>query len=96
MEKTFPNLSLKRNGITDHQRQIRCAVIEPGSNSTSHPVIDTKFIINTSGKEHVVPFGLKIEFPNNVQTIIDGIENTPRAFIGLFTGQNRGKMLVRV
>jgi hypothetical protein len=30
------------------------------------------------------------------ETIIDGIENTPKAFIGLFTGGNLGKMLVRV
>ncbi len=30
------------------------------------------------------------------ETIIDGIENAPRAFIGLFTGDNFGKMLVRV
>ncbi|MBM3533441.1 MAG: NADP-dependent oxidoreductase [Alphaproteobacteria bacterium] len=30
------------------------------------------------------------------ETVIDGIENTPKAFIGLFQGQNLGKMLVRV
>ena len=30
------------------------------------------------------------------ETIIEGIEHTPRAFIGLFTGENIGKMLVRV
>jgi len=30
------------------------------------------------------------------ETIIDDIENTPKAFIGLFTGENLGKMLVRV
>ena len=30
------------------------------------------------------------------ETIIEGIENTPKAFIGLFTGENIGKMLVRV
>ncbi len=30
------------------------------------------------------------------ETIVDGIENAPRAFIGLFTGDNFGKMLVRV
>ncbi len=30
------------------------------------------------------------------ETIVDGIENTPRAFIGLFSGENIGKMLVRV
>jgi NADPH-dependent curcumin reductase CurA len=30
------------------------------------------------------------------ETVIDGIENTPKAFIGLFHGQNLGKMLVRV
>jgi len=30
------------------------------------------------------------------ETIVDGIENAPRAFIGLFTGENLGKMLVRI
>ncbi len=30
------------------------------------------------------------------ETIVEGIENTPKAFIGLFTGENVGKMLVRV
>ena len=30
------------------------------------------------------------------ETIVDGLENAPRAFIGLFRGENIGKMLVRV
>jgi NADPH-dependent curcumin reductase CurA len=30
------------------------------------------------------------------ETIVDGIENAPSAFIGLLKGENRGKMLVRV
>lgn len=30
------------------------------------------------------------------ETILDGIENAPKAFIGLFTGENLGKMLVRL
>jgi NADPH-dependent curcumin reductase CurA len=30
------------------------------------------------------------------ETIIDGIENAPKAFLGLFTGENIGKMLVRL
>ena len=30
------------------------------------------------------------------ETVVDGIENAPAAFIGLFSGQNLGKMLVRV
>ena len=30
------------------------------------------------------------------ETILDGIENVPAAFAGLFTGDNTGKMLVRV
>ena len=30
------------------------------------------------------------------ETIVDGIENAPRCFIGLFAGENTGKMLVRV
>lgn len=29
------------------------------------------------------------------ETIIDGIENAPKAFMGLFTGENLGKMLVK-
>jgi len=30
------------------------------------------------------------------ETIVDGIENAPQAFIGLFKGENFGKMLVRI
>ena len=30
------------------------------------------------------------------ETIIDGIENAPSAFIGLFTGKNLGKMIVKL
>jgi NADPH-dependent curcumin reductase CurA len=30
------------------------------------------------------------------ETIVDGIENAPRAFIGLFKGENFGKMIVKV
>lgn len=30
------------------------------------------------------------------ETVHDGLESTPKAFIGLFTGENTGKMLVRV
>ena len=30
------------------------------------------------------------------EDIVDGIEAAPRAFIGLLSGANRGKMLVRV
>ena len=30
------------------------------------------------------------------ETITEGIENAPKAFIGLFTGQNIGKQIVRV
>jgi len=30
------------------------------------------------------------------ETVIDGIENAPKAFLGLFTGANTGKMLVRL
>jgi NADPH-dependent curcumin reductase CurA len=30
------------------------------------------------------------------ETIIDGLENAPRAFIGLFNGENFGKMVVKV
>ena len=30
------------------------------------------------------------------ETVIDGLENTPDAFLGLFKGENTGKMLVRL
>jgi hypothetical protein len=30
------------------------------------------------------------------ETIVEGLENAPRAFIGLFHGENIGKQLVRV
>jgi NADPH-dependent curcumin reductase CurA len=30
------------------------------------------------------------------ETVVDGLENAPRAFIGLFSGDNTGKMLVRL
>jgi NADPH-dependent curcumin reductase CurA len=30
------------------------------------------------------------------ETVVDGIENAPRAFLGLLEGANIGKMLVRV
>jgi NADPH-dependent curcumin reductase CurA len=32
----------------------------------------------------------------NAESIIDGFENAPRAFLGLFKGENTGKQLVRV
>lgn len=30
------------------------------------------------------------------ETVVEGVENMPEAFLGLFTGANVGKMLVRV
>jgi NADPH-dependent curcumin reductase CurA len=30
------------------------------------------------------------------ETIVEGFENTPRAFIGLFSGENLGKQIVKV
>jgi hypothetical protein len=32
----------------------------------------------------------------NAESIVDGFENAPRAFLGLFAGENLGKQLVRV
>ena len=29
-------------------------------------------------------------------TVMEGLEKTPEAFLGLFTGANTGKMLVRI
>ena len=34
---------------------------------------------------------LKVE-----ETILDGLESTPQAFINLFVGKNKGKMMVRL
>ena len=31
-----------------------------------------------------------------VENIVEGLENAPKAFIGLFTGENLGKQLVKV
>jgi hypothetical protein len=30
------------------------------------------------------------------ETLVEGLEHAPRAFIGLFTGENLGKMLVKL
>jgi NADPH-dependent curcumin reductase CurA len=30
------------------------------------------------------------------ETVFDGLESAPQAFIGLFTGENTGKALVRI
>jgi hypothetical protein len=30
------------------------------------------------------------------ETIINGFDNTPRAFIDLFEGKNKGKMIVKI
>jgi NADPH-dependent curcumin reductase CurA len=32
----------------------------------------------------------------NAENIVEGFENAPRAFLGLFAGENTGKQLVRV
>ncbi|MEO1321842.1 MAG: hypothetical protein AAFV59_02430 [Pseudomonadota bacterium] len=30
------------------------------------------------------------------ETVMEGVENAPNAFMGLFSGQNKGKMLVKL
>jgi NADPH-dependent curcumin reductase CurA len=30
------------------------------------------------------------------ETVVEGLERTPEAFLGLFSGQNTGKMLVKL
>jgi hypothetical protein len=30
------------------------------------------------------------------ETVVEGIENAPKAFLGLFSGDNLGKMVVRL
>ena len=32
----------------------------------------------------------------HAETIVEGFENTPQAFIGLFKGENLGKQIVKV
>jgi len=32
----------------------------------------------------------------HVETVVEGFENTPKAFIGLFSGENLGKQVVKV
>ena len=32
----------------------------------------------------------------HVETVVEGFENTPQAFIGLFSGENLGKQVVKV
>ena len=30
------------------------------------------------------------------ETFVDGLESTPQAFLNLFTGVNRGKMIIKI
>ena len=39
---------------------------------------------------------LKMKRLTNVEHVVEGLENTPSAFIGLFAGENLGKLLVKV
>ena len=32
----------------------------------------------------------------STETIVEGFENTPQAFINLFEGKNKGKMIVKI
>jgi NADPH-dependent curcumin reductase CurA len=32
----------------------------------------------------------------HAETIVEGFENTPHAFIGLFSGENLGKQIVKI
>ena len=42
------------------------------------------------------PNGLAAGKLKYVENIIEGFENTPQAFIGLFSGENLGKQIVKV
>jgi len=47
----------------------------------------------------VIPYFLFLIFLNssiNKEPIIEGFENIPEAFIGLFEGTNTGKMMVKI
>ena len=56
---------------------------------SDHPGRETDFLRDVSGwlKEG------KIRYKEDV---VEGLENAPRAFLGLFRGENFGKLLVRV
>jgi NADPH-dependent curcumin reductase CurA len=59
------------------------------------------FVVSDYADKH--PQGIKqlIEWLNqdklkNSETIIEGFENIPQAFLGLFDGKNKGKMVVKL
>ena len=39
---------------------------------------------------------LKVKAPYYEESVVDGLENAPDAFLGLFEGENIGKQLVKV
>ena len=56
---------------------------------SDHPEREADFLRDVSGwlKEGKIKYR---------EDIVDGLENAPRAFLGLFRGENTGKLLVRV
>ena len=43
-----------------------------------------------------LPFGLRKVASSTKKDVVEGLENAPRAFIGLMQGGNFGKLLVKV
>jgi NADPH-dependent curcumin reductase len=56
---------------------------------SDHPGREADFLRDVSGWLK----GRKIRYNEDV---VEGLENAPRAFLGLFRGENFGKLLVRV
>ena len=56
---------------------------------SDHPEREADFLRDVSGwlKDGKIKYR---------EDIVDGLENAPRAFLGLFRGENTGKLLVRV
>ena len=82
---TLQKATPKSSSTTHHQRNND----NSGSSTSDHMDLYPEFIEQMS---KWISAG-KIKWH---ETIIEGIENAPTAFIGLFKGENIGKMLVKL
>lgn len=69
--------------IVGKQLQLRGFIV------SSHADMQTEFISDMAG--WIASGKMKFE-----ETVMDGIEQAPNAFMGLFSGKNKGKMLVKL